>query len=294
LGEFGGLGGFGGFLLTQLTKLTTPTKLTKLKGTDMTGIERISAAFGKEHPAFMPYAVLGYPSRAAGLETIKTLVEAGADLLELGVPFSDPLADGPTIQAATQKSLENGTTLRDCLAMTRELRAEGIDTPALLMGYINPIMAYGPAQFVADAASAGVDGFIVPDLPPEEAGEFEELCARHGLALVYLLAPTSTPARIKLVAGKSKGFIYLVSLTGVTGARTELPPGLADFVARVRALTDTPLAVGFGIGDGRQARTVAQLADGVIVGSALVKRAAESVERVRELAVELRQSLDVR
>jgi tryptophan synthase alpha chain len=259
----------------------------------MTGIERISAAFTPGRPAFMPYSVLGYPSRAASLETVRALVEAGADLLELGVPFSDPLADGPTIQAAAQKSLENGTTLRDCLAMTRELRADGIDTPALLMGYINPMMAYGPAPFVADAAAAGVDGFIIPDLPPEEAGEFEALCARHGLALVYLLAPTSTPARINLVAGKAQGVIYLVSLTGVTGARANLPTNLADFVARVRASTDTPLAVGFGIGNGEQARAVAQLADGVIVGSALVKRAGESVERVRELAVELRQSLDV-
>lgn len=257
----------------------------------MTGIDRISAAFGKEHPAFMPYSVLGYPNRQAGLDTVKTLVEAGADLLELGVPFSDPLADGPTIQAATQKSLENGTTLRDCLAMTRELRQQGIDTPALLMGYVNPMLAYGLAQFVADAAAAGVDGFIVPDLPPEEAAELDSLCEQHGLALVYLLAPTSTPERIRLVAEKARGFIYLVSLTGVTGARTDLPPGLAEFVQRVRAATDTPLAVGFGIGSGEQAKTVAQVADGVIVGSALVKRAAESPEAVRSLAGELRAAL---
>lgn len=257
----------------------------------MTGIERISAAFSKDRPAFMPYSVLGYPSRAASLEVIKTLVEAGADLLELGVPFSDPLADGPTIQAATQKSLENGTTLRDCLAMTRELRQQGIDIPALLMGYINPMLAYGLEPFVADAAAAGVDGFIVPDLPPEEAGEFETLCRQRGLALVYLLAPTSTPERINLVAARAQGFIYLVSLTGVTGARSELPANLAEFVQRVRAATTVPLAVGFGIGDGPQAKAVAQVADGVIVGSALVKRAAESPESVRQLADELRLAL---
>ncbi len=257
----------------------------------MTGIERISAAFATGRPAFMPYSVLGYPTRLASLEVIKTLVEAGADLLELGVPFSDPLADGPTIQAAAQKSLENGTTLRDCLAITRELRVQGITTPVLLMGYVNPLLAYGLAQFVADAAAAGVDGFIVPDLPPEEAAEMDGLCRQHGLALVYLLAPTSTPERIKLAAQKSQGFIYLVSLTGVTGARRDLPPDLAEFVQRVRAVTAMPLAVGFGIGNGPQAAAVAQLADGVIVGSALVKCAAESVGQVRALAEELRRAL---
>jgi len=257
----------------------------------MTGINRISNAFTKDYPAFMPYAVLGYPTRQASLEAVKTLVEAGADLLELGIPFSDPLADGPTIQVATQKSLENGTTTKDCVAMVRELRGQGIDTPALLMGYVNPMLAYGLEEFVADAAEAGVDGLIVPDLPPEEAEELEALCMAQGLALVYLLAPTSTSERIKLVAEKSRGFIYLVALTGVTGDRNELSSGLADFVARVREQTDTPLAVGFGIGNGDQARTVAQLADGVIVGSALVKRVAESMESVRTLATELRAAL---
>jgi tryptophan synthase alpha chain len=258
----------------------------------MTGIDRIKEAFTHGHPAFMPYSVLGYPTRSASLEMVRILVEAGADLLELGIPFSDPLADGPTIQAATQKSLANGTTVKDCLAMSCELRQQGIDTPALLMGYINPIMAYGLEQFVAEAAEAGVDGLIVPDLPPEEAGELETMCANYGLALVYLLAPTSTPERIELVAQKSKGFIYLVSLTGVTGAREHLATGLKEFVARVRAHTETPLAVGFGIANGEQARTVGQLVDGVIVGSALVKRAGESSERVRNLAIELRQALN--
>jgi len=257
----------------------------------VTGIERVKRAFTKGHPAFMPYSVLGYPTRQAGLETVRTLVEAGADLLELGVPFSDPLADGPTVQVATQKSLENGTTLKDCLAMVRELRQQGIETPALFMGYVNPMLAYGLAQFVADAAAAGIDGFIVPDLPPEEAGELEAFCNERGLALVYLLAPTSTPERIKLIVEKSRGFIYLVSLTGVTGARDKLSAGLSDFVARVRAETDTPLAVGFGIGNGEQARVVAELVDGVIVGSALVKRAGISQEEVRSLALELRAAL---
>ncbi|MDM8520934.1 tryptophan synthase subunit alpha [Anaerolineales bacterium HSG6] len=259
----------------------------------MTGIERISNAFTKSRTAFMPYSVLGYPDRATSMEVVKTLADAGADLLELGVPFSDPLADGPTIQAATQKSLENGTTLKDCLDMAQELRQDGVDTPAVLMGYVNPMLAYGLEKLAADCVTAGVDGFIIPDLPPEEAEPLETICTQHGLALIYLLAPTSTPERIKLLVEKSQGFVYLVSLTGVTGARQALPTDLATFVERVRAETDKPLAVGFGIGNGEQARAVGNIADGVIVGSALVKRAGQSVDRVHELATEMRQALDV-
>ncbi len=258
----------------------------------MTGIERIAQVFSRGRPALMPYSVLGYPDRPTSLAVVKTLVEAGADLLELGIPFSDPLADGPTIQAATQKALENGVTVADCLAMVQELRRQGVSTPALLMGYFNPMMAYGLDRFAADAAQAGADGLIVPDLPPEEADDLQTACNRHGLALVFLLAPTSTPERIRLVAERSQGFIYLVSLTGVTGDRADLPPDLAGFIRRVRAVTDKPLAVGFGIGRGEQARAVARLADGVIVGSALVKRAGQSLDSVRALARELRAALD--
>jgi len=147
-------------------------------------------------------------------------------------------------------------------------------------------------RFVADSEAAGVDGFIVPDLPPEEADELEDACRQRGLALVYLLAPTSSPERISMVADKSQGFIYLVSLTGVTGARNALPPDLPDFVARVRAVASQPLAIGFGIGSGEQAKAIAPLAEGIIVGSALVQRAGDAIERVRELAMELREALD--
>jgi tryptophan synthase alpha chain len=258
----------------------------------MTGIERIANAFQPHRTAFMPYAVLGYPTPDISLQVVQTLVTAGADLLELGVPFSDPLADGPTIQTATHRALEQGVTTTDCIAMVARLRDDGVETPALLMGYVNPVLAYGLERFVADSAAAGVDGFIVPDLPPEEAGELEAACQHRGLALVYLLAPTSSPERIALVAQKSQGFIYLVSLTGVTGARDGLPPGLAGFVARVRAVAHKPLAVGFGIGSGEQARAVAELADGVIVGSALVRCAGESIEQVRALADELREAIN--
>jgi tryptophan synthase alpha chain len=258
----------------------------------MTGIERITDAFQPHRTAFMPYAMLGYPTPELSLQVVQTLVEAGADLLELGVPFSDPLADGPTIQAAGQIALDQGVTLAECIAMVAELRSRGVTIPALLMSYVNPILAYGVDRLVADSQVADVDGFIVPDLPPEEAGELEVACQQHGLALVYLLAPTSPPERCALVAEKSQGFIYLVSLTGVTGARDELAPGLPDFVARVRSFTPKLLAIGFGIGSGQQAEAVAQLAEGVIVGSALVKRAGESIGSVRALATELRQALD--
>jgi tryptophan synthase alpha chain len=256
------------------------------------GVDRIARAFRPGHTAFMPYMVLGYPRPEACLEVAQALAGAGADLLELGVPFSDPLADGPTIQAATQRALQNGVTTAGCLEMVETLRRRGLETPALLMGYANPILAYGARRFAADSAAAGADGFIVPDLPPEEAGELEDACRRYGLALVYLLAPTSPPERIALVAEKSQGFIYLVSLTGVTGARESLPDGLAGFVGRVREATRKPLAVGFGIASSEQARAVGRLADCVVVGSALVERAGDSMERLRALACELREALN--
>ena len=259
----------------------------------MTGVERIQAVFARakaEHRAvFMPYQAMGYPDRARTLEIIRTLGDVGAELFEIGIPHSDPLADGPTIQTATYTALMQGTTVKDCLAMTRELRAAGMTQPFCAMTYYNPLFAYGVEQFVADAVASGIDGFIVPDLPPEESEELEAACRRAGIATIYLLAPTSTDERIRMVAGHCTGFIYLVSVTGITGARTELPPDLADFVTRVRRHTDLPLAVGFGIGDGAQAAAVAQIAEGVIVGSALVKAsvAADGLQRVAELGAEL-------
>lgn len=253
-------------------------------------LKTIETTFARK-PAFMPYIPLGYPTPEASLDAVRAVVAAGADMVELGVPFSDPLADGPTIQAATQRALENGVTVEKCLQMAAQLRAEGISVPFLLMGYLNPFLAFGLENLVEAAAKIKIDGFIIPDLPPEEAGEMDALCRKHDLALVYFLAPTSTPERISLVAEKARGFIYLVSLTGVTGARNRLSDTLPQFVARVRAATDTPLAVGFGIGDGAQARQVAHFADGVIVGSALVKRMAESTAAVHALAEEIAESV---
>ena len=240
----------------------------------MNGIERITSAFQTARAggraALILYYTLGYPTPAASLEAIRAAAEAGADIIELGVPFSDPLADGPTIQHSTQVALEQGVSVRRCLEMTRELRAGGVAQPLLLMGYINPILAFGLEHFVTAAQAAGADGLIVPDLPPEEGQELEHICRRHGLALVYLLSPASPPERVELVAARTSGFLYLVSLTGVTGARSDLPSGLPEFVARARAAARTPVAVGFGISTPAQAAAVGALADGVIVGSALL------------------------
>lgn len=239
--------------------------------------------FSQNKPAFMPYFPLGYPDYETSLDIIQACVEAGADLMELGVPFSDPLADGPVIQHSTQAALEQGMTVARCLAGVRELRARGITIPFMLMGYINPILAYGTARFICDAVEAGANGLIVPDLTPEEAGELETLCRAHGLALVFLLAPNSPEERIKLVCKKTTGFVYLVSVMGVTGAREHTPVGLRDFVARVRAVQERenarlPVAVGFGISSPEQAAEVGEIADGIIVGSALVKEVKHAIE----------------
>ncbi|MFW6184520.1 MAG: tryptophan synthase subunit alpha [Chloroflexota bacterium] len=261
------------------------------------GQERISAAFSgvgaDRAAALMPYYTLGYPDRETSLAVVEAIAPY-SDLLELGVPFSDPLADGPTIQHSTQASLAAGTTTAGCLEMVRELRDRGITTPFLLMGYYNPILAYGVEQYVKDAAAAGADGFIVPDLPPEEAGDLDQAASEAGLALIHFLAPTTSPTRMKTVARRGRGFIYLVSVTGVTGARTHISESLASFVARVRQQTDTPLAVGFGISTPEQAAQVGAIADGVIVGSALINavdgaedKAAEAVRFVQALRVSL-------
>lgn len=257
------------------------------------GTERIKAAFANaqtgQTAALMPYFTLGYPNVETSLDIIEAIAPF-SDLLELGVPFSDPLADGPTVQHSTQVSLENGTTTASCLKMVRELRERGVETPVMLMGYVNPILAYGEEKYVRDAVDAGVDGFIVPDLPPEEAESFASKVAAAGLALIPFLAPTSNPARIDRVTAEARGFIYMVSVTGVTGARSQMRADLAGFVDRVRGKTAVPLAVGFGISNPTQAAEVGQLADGVIVGSALIN-AVNAAEDKREAAVQFVKSL---
>jgi tryptophan synthase alpha chain len=239
----------------------------------MSGRRRIREAFeaaaGLRTAALMPYFTLGYPDRDGAVGIIEA-VARHSDLLELGIPFSDPIADGPTIQRSTQLALDNGVSSADCLAALRSLRARGVGTPALLMGYYNPILAYGEESFVRDAAEAGADGLIVPDLPLEEAQALNATVEKAGMVLVSFLAPTSTEKRIALVQEQAKGFIYMVSVAGVTGARQTLSGDLAPFVSRIKAGTDVPVAVGFGISTPEQAAAVAAFADGVIVGSALI------------------------
>jgi tryptophan synthase alpha chain len=230
--------------------------------------------------ALMPYLTMGYPQRDSALALVPALVEAGADLIELGVPFSDPLADGATLQAAAQQALANGMTLSRCLEQAAALRARGVQTPFILMGYYNPILQMGLEPFAQRAAAAGIDGLIVPDLPPEEADPLQAALHLQQIALVFLLAPSRDDERIQFVARRTAGFLYLVSLTGVTGARDRLPPDLESFVARARAATGLPLAVGFGISTPSQAARVARIADGVIVGSALVRAIATSPDPV--------------
>jgi len=208
----------------------------------------------------------------------------------LGIPFSDPLADGPTIQHSTQVALENGINVARCLEAVAALRERGVTIPLVLMGYINPILAYGTEKFVEVAVQVGASGFIIPDLPPDEAAEMETLCERYGLDLVHLLPPNSTPERIQFVTDHSRGFVYLVSVIGITGAREALPLELEKFVQKTRQATDKPLAVGFGISTPEQAAAVGQVADGVIVGSALIKtvaRAENPIESAREFVKEL-------
>lgn len=254
----------------------------------MSGVTRISQAFAaaraEGHAALMPYYTAGFPDLRTSEDVLVAIAHAGADLIEVGVPFSDPLADGPVIQRSTQVALDNGMSAAKCLALVSRLRGRGVRQPIMLMGYANPIVTYGHERYAYDAAAAGADGLIVPDLPPEEATELEDACRKAGLALAYLVAPTSTPERLRLIAQRTSGFLYLVSLAGVTGARDSLPPDLGDFVSRVRQVAHTPLAVGFGVARPEQAAQVGKLADGVIVGSALVRAVGEAAEPVSAAA----------
>lgn len=222
------------------------------------------------HKALIPYVTMGYPSMESTLETVIDLASWGCDVIELGIPFSDPLADGATIQKASYQALQNGVTPRSCIEMARHIRAK-INTPLIFMTYYNLLLHFGLESFCQASAEAGIDGLIIPDLPPEEGADLEAFARRYNIDLIYLLAPTSNEERIDLVAQRSRGFIYLVSLAGVTGARQVLPTDLDEFVGRVRKRTSLPLCVGFGISTPEQAKRVARIADGVIVGSRIIQ-----------------------
>jgi tryptophan synthase alpha chain len=261
-------------------------------------MNRIEKAF-QYKPIFMPYFPLGYPDLETSIDVIEALAKNGADLIEVGLSFSDPLADGQVIQHATQIALEKGITVKKSLAAVRELRQRGVDIPLILMGYYNPMLAYELEKFVQDACEAGADGFIIPDLPAEEADEFTSVVGvalpdRPPLPLIPMLAPTSSPERMERIARHAKGFIYLVSVTGITGERKSLAEGLGDLVAQVREHTSVPVCVGFGIGTPEQAKKVGKMADGAIVGTACVRTIGGSptpVETAKQFAAEFRSAL---
>lgn len=239
-------------------------------------MSRIADTFEKlksqNRAALMPYISAGHPNLETTEALLPALAQSGADLIELGIPYSDPLADGPTIQRAGQQALAAGATIPQIHAMVRRVREQGLDVPVLYMVYYNCIFRHGEERFLDDAAAAGIDGLIVPDLPLEEAESLEALATLRGIDLVYLLAPTSTPERIEKTSKRAKGFIYCVSVTGVTGARATVSDALEPLLDRIRLQTTVPLAVGFGVSTPDQAGTVATLADGVIVGSALIDK----------------------
>ena len=227
----------------------------------------------------MPYWPLGYPNTETSIKIIAAIARAGADMIELGVPFSDPLADGVVIQRATQVALANGITVAGCIAIAARLRAEGCKLPLFSMGYMNPIMAFGEARYVQAWQEAGVDGLIVPDLPSEDSGQLGQLCAANDMGLVQFAAPTSTEARLQVSASHATGFIYVVQVAGITGARASLASGLQVYVERVkRQAHGRPVVVGFGVSTAAHVRAIGAFADGAIVASALISHAGEAAD----------------
>lgn len=218
----------------------------------------------------MPFLTVGYPTLDASKELLMAIVAGGADIIEIGIPFSDPLADGATVQRTSQVALENGASLASGFELAEYARANGVEIPLVFMGYVNPFFQYGIEKLAADSQRIGVDGFIIPDLPIEESDDFRLPLAETGVDLIYMVAPTSTDRRIAQVAERASGFVYCVSLTGVTGARSSLADNLAAYIGKVREQVDVPLAIGFGISTPEQVNQAAAIGDGVVVASALI------------------------
>jgi tryptophan synthase alpha chain len=234
---------------------------------------------------FCIFLTLGYPSIAATERLILSSEKAGVDIIELGFPFSDPLADGPTIQYSSEQAIKKNVTIKDAFALVRRLRQKGSRIPILFFGYFNPVFSYGGKDFVRDARSAGMDGLIIPDLPPEEEAEFQKACRKQKLQRILLVAPTTQDKRAKMLVGKSQGFIYYVSLRGVTGARKALPGDMQAHLLKLKRMTSKPILAGFGISTPEQAKNISRMSDGVIVGSAVIehlKRGIPSAERFIE------------
>ena len=257
-------------------------------------MSRIASVFAKpNYTAFIPYITVGYPSIETTLKVVPILANSGSDLVELGIPFSDPVADGVTIQKSSFHALQNGVTPKVCLEVAQELN-QRVKVPLVFMSYFNPIFNYGLEKFCDACANSGIDGLIIPDLSLEEGCELEVITQNHGMDLIYLLTPTSTEERIQLIAEKSRGFIYLVSVTGVTGARDNLPLDLEAFVTKVRGMTDKPLCLGFGISTPQQARRIQRIVNGVIVGSRIIQLMGEdkSLSLVQDFTRQMREALE--
>lgn len=257
-------------------------------------MSRIASVFKNPgHKALIPYITVGYPSLDTTLRAVPLLAANGADIIELGIPFSDPMADGVTIQESSYQALQNGVTPEVCLETAYKVK-QLAGVPLVFMTYYNPILSYGLERFCKACLVSGVEGLIIPDLLPEEGIPLECAAQEQGIDLIYLLSPTSTRERIGMVAEKSRGFIYLVSVAGVTGARTSLPPNIKSFIARVRKAAKQPLCVGFGVSTPEQARQISSLADGVIVGSKLVQlmKADSTLESLKNFIQELRRAID--
>ncbi len=239
------------------------------------GSDVVRAAFesaGSEgRTAVVPFITIGHPTLEASLDCIVAVAEAGADVIELGVPFSDPLAEGPVIQASSFKALENGVSVSDCIAAGAELRRRGVTVPMVFMGYYNPIISYGLEKFCEDVAAAGVNGLIVPDLPTEEAGPLLEVSGKHNLSLIPLVALTSPEARIKAAVETASGFVYCVSTLGVTGARKEISSRVRGLVEMVKRHTSLPTGVGFGVSTSEHVAEIGKFAEGAVIGSALIR-----------------------
>jgi tryptophan synthase alpha chain len=262
-------------------------------------VRRIDQVFkrlkARGEKALIPFITAGDPDLATTHALAKEIARRGADLLELGIPFSDPLADGPTIQAASNRAVKAGVKLQDVLKLAGDIRQD-VDLPLILMGYYNPILQHGLTRTASEAAALGVDGFIIPDLPPEEAGPWRKAALKAGVAPIFLAAPTSGPKRLKTLGRLTRGFLYYVSVTGITGARRELPPELIAALKEVRTLVKRPLAVGFGISTPEQVAWLAPHVDGVVVGSAIVQLAAslsgeELLRKVGDLVAALKAPL---
>jgi tryptophan synthase alpha chain len=243
---------------------------------------RISARFAalkaEGRGALIPFLEAYDPDLETSMEILRGMPAAGADLIEIGVPFTDPMADGPIIQLAGQRGLKAGATLAGALGMVRAFREGDDATPVVLMGYLNPILSYGPERFVTDAAAAGVDGLIVVDMPPEEAEVLAPHAKEAGLDIIRLVAPTTDEARLPLVLNASSGFVYYVAITGITGTRSADPAALAAAIPRIRAHTDLPICIGFGVRTPEQAAHAARVSDGAVVASALIQTLAESLD----------------